>query len=98
MSQKRRQFNPEFKLEALRLASQEGMTATSAAQQLGISVSLIYRWRREAGGAPESAFPGNGVRKADDEKVIRLERENAKLKAQVSFLKKIAGYFASGKN
>ena len=46
MSRKRRSFDPEFKLEALRLAQQDGMRATAAARQLGISASLIYRWRR----------------------------------------------------
>ena len=43
MSRKRRSFDSEFKLEALRLAQQDGMTATAAARQLGISASLIYR-------------------------------------------------------
>jgi transposase len=98
MSQKRRQFTREFKLEALRLAEQEGMTASRAAEQLGVNREALYRWKREFSSEAQSAFRGNGKRTPDDEKMVRLERENSKLKAQIQFLKKVAGYFASGKN
>ena len=98
MSQKRRQYTREFKLEALRLMQQGGMTAVAAAEQLGVKADDLYRWKRELSRDPKAAFVGNGNRTPDDEKMIRLERENTKLKAQVQFLKKIASYFASGKN
>ena len=98
MSKKRRRFTREFKLEALRLASQEGMTAATAAEQLGINRADLYRWKREFVNEPESSFRGKGKRTPDDERVARLERENVKLKAQVQFLKRVAGYFAGGKN
>ncbi len=98
MSKKRRQFTREFKLEALRLAEQEGMTATKAAEQLAINRGDLYRWKREFENEPDSSFRGNGKRTPDDERVTRLERENVKLRAQIQFLRKVAGYFASGKN
>lgn len=98
MAQTRRKFAREFKLEAVRLSQQDGMTAVTAAKQLGIDVESIYRWRREMGRDVVAAFPGNGNRKPEDEKVARLERENVKLKAQIQFLKKVAGYFAGERN
>ena len=42
----RKQYDKEFKLEALKLAEQIG--AYRAAKDLGISGSLIYRWRKAA--------------------------------------------------
>lgn len=98
MSSTRRRFTREYKIEALRLAAEEGMTTRSVARQLGIPENLIYRWRREMSSDSSSAFPGNGNRNANDEKIVELERENAKLKAQVQFLKRVAGYFANGKS
>lgn len=98
MSQKRRQFTREFKLEALRLTQEGGMTAAAAAKQLGIKADDLYRWKREVSRDPNAAFVGNGNRPPDDEKLIRLQRENTKLKAQIQFLKKVAGYFASEKS
>ena len=98
MAAQRRRFTDEYKLEAIRLAAEEDMTARSAARQLGISENHIYRWRREFASDPSSAFPGNGKRKPDDERMIQLEREITKLKAQVQFLKKVAGYFAGEKS
>ena len=84
MAAQRRRFTDEFKLEAIRLAAEKGMTARSAARhQLGIPENHIYRWRRELSSDASSAFPGNGKRKPDDERMIQLERENTKLKAQV---------------
>lgn len=40
---KRHSFNPEYRVEALKLADSIGVTA--AASQLGIQTSQIYSWR-----------------------------------------------------
>ncbi|RFP65149.1 hypothetical protein D0N36_10740 [Hymenobacter lapidiphilus] len=40
---KRRKYDESFKAEALRLAS-ESRSTQAAAQQLGISPKLLYRW------------------------------------------------------
>lgn len=40
---KRRKYDDAFKAEALRLASES--RSTQAAQQLGISPKLLYRWQ-----------------------------------------------------
>jgi transposase len=40
---KRRKYTDAFKAEALRLAS-ESRSTQAAAQQLGISPKLLYRW------------------------------------------------------
>ena len=42
---KRRKYNDAFKAEALRLAS-ESRSTQAAAQQLGISPKLLYRWQQ----------------------------------------------------
>ncbi len=42
---KRRKYDEAFKAEALRLAS-ESRSTQAAAQQLGISPKLLYRWQQ----------------------------------------------------
>lgn len=61
---KRRQFTPEFKLEALRLVTEGGRPVAQVARELGIRPEMLRRWRRQAEGsaglAPSDVFPGNG--------------------------------------
>ena len=47
MSQRKR-YTKQFKEEALRLVSQEGVSLTQVAQDLGLDASMLRRWRKEA--------------------------------------------------
>jgi transposase len=60
---KRRKYNDAFKAEALRLAS-ESRSTQAAAQQLGISPKLLYRWQQaqlvaEVGSVEVARDPGS---------------------------------------
>ena len=50
MTKKRtyRQYDDEFKKEALALITEQNYSVAEAAQALGISTSLIYSWKRKA--------------------------------------------------
>lgn len=90
----RRSFTPEFKLEAVRLVRERGMSAAQAAEDLGIGQNGMSRWVREASADKTQAFPGRGQMKPDDAEVARLKRELAKTKAERDILKKAIGFFA----
>jgi transposase len=90
---KRRVFTREFKLEAVKLVKDRGITVTQAAQDLGLSPSVLGRWVREASTDAKQAFPGRGQMKPDDAEVARLKRELAKTKAERDILKKAIGFF-----
>ena len=45
-----RKYDREFKLEAVRLAREEGSTAAEVEQRLGIGQGMISRWKRELAG------------------------------------------------
>jgi transposase len=45
MARKRRKYTPEFKQEAVRLVTQEGMTFAQVVQDLGVNKSTIRDWR-----------------------------------------------------
>ena len=52
-------------------------------------------WAAARAGAPAGAvFPGQGRLPSDAEEVRRLERELAKARQEIAFLKSAAAYFA----
>ncbi len=90
----RRRFTKEFKLEAVRQVVSEGRSHKQVAEELGLNASLLGRWVKQLRADPEQSFPGNGKLKARDKEVEDLRRQVARLKGELSFLKKVSGYFA----
>lgn len=90
----RRIFSREFKVEAVRLVTERGVSITQAAQDLGIGGNMLGRWVREAKVDQRQAFPGRGQMKPDDAEVARLKRELARTRAERDILKKTIGYLA----
>ena len=88
----RRRFTKQFKEEAIRLASQEGVSLTQVAQDLGIGANMLRRWRKEGNLEGFKAFRGQGV--ARDEELARLKRELGRVKRERDFLRDAAAYFA----
>jgi transposase-like protein len=90
----RRKFNQAFKLEAVQLSRQPGMTAAKVAADLGVPVGSLHRWRKELADLAGEAFRGNGRRTAEQEELARLRRENAELRMEREILKKATAWFA----
>ncbi len=89
---RRKRYSAEFKREALRRANEVGVTDVLVAEELGISVRQLRRWRDAAKRDGEDAFPGQG--KAHDQEMMRLKRKLAKVEQERDFLKEAAAYFA----
>ena len=90
----RRLFSREFKVEAVRLVSDRGVSVAQAARDLDIHENMLRRWVKELSADPAQAFPGHGQGKPEQLEIERLRRENAKLRAERDILKKAAAYFA----
>ncbi len=88
----RRKFSQEFKLEAVRLACQEGVSVAQVARDLGIRPESLYKWKQVFADEGEKAFPGKG--KARDEELASLRRELGRVKRERNFLREAAAYFA----
>ena len=74
----RRKFSREFKLEAVKLVTQRGVSVAQAAKDLDVHENVLRKWMRELHEAPEEAFPGNGKQKAQDAEISQLRKEVAK--------------------
>ena len=90
----RRQYTREFKLEAVRLIKERGVSVIQVARDLDVGEGLLRRWAREVSGDPQHSFPGQGQMKPEQMEIERLRREVSKLKAERDIPKKAAAYFA----
>src|SRR5262245_48970887 len=94
MRRPRRRYPREFKLEALRQVRDSGRPQSEVARELGLNPETLYRWTREFRQDPEQSFPGKGQLKDRDKELEQLRRDNARLRAEIAFLKKASAYFA----
>jgi len=90
----RRSYTREYKLEAVRLITERGVSMAQASRDLGVHINTLREWVRELAADPEQAFPGHGQMKPEQAEIVRLRREVTKLKAERDILKKAAAYFA----
>ena len=90
----RRSFSREFKVEAVRLVRDRGVSAAQAARDLEVHGNVLRKWVKQFADDPLESFPGHGKMKAAEAEIARLKREVQKLKAERDILKKAAAYFA----
>ena len=90
----RRKFGREFKVEAVRLIRERGVTVVQAARDLDVHENVLRKWVKEFSADPAQAFPGPGQMKPEQVEIDRLRKEVARLKAERDILKKAAAYFA----
>jgi transposase len=90
----RRKFSREFKLEAVRLVQDHGLSVSAAARDLGLHPNVLGRWIRESAEGSQPAFPGHGKLRPEQEEIARLKRELKKAQAERDILKKATAYFA----
>ena len=86
MSGKRRKYTPEFREQAAGLVIETGRPAAHLAAEIGVGEQLLGRWAREAAAAGDTGAVLDADERAELE---RLRRENAELRLDREFLKKV---------
>ena len=92
----RRKFTREFKLEAVRLIRDRGVSYAQASQDLSVRELQLRNWMKKSAEDPQHAFPGQGQMKPEQLEIARLKREVIKLKAERDILKKSRGLLREG--
>lgn len=92
----KRKFDKEFKLNAVRLVKEQGLTIVQVSRDLDIGLSTLQRWVREVScHGREKVFPGEGHLRPDEDKLKKLTRENEILRRERDILKKALAIFSS---
>ena len=94
--QQRRNYDPDFKRNAVKLTKESGRTVSGIAENLGISKDLLYRWRRSQRVNKELAFPGNGreALTSEQQRIRELEKRLKNAEMERDILKKAMAIFS----
>ena len=95
---KRKKYTKEFKLDAVRLVTEQGYKCAEAARNLGVNANMLNRWVKEHQSDEDEAFRGNGKLTAEQLELRRLREENRRLKLEREILKKATAFFAKESN
>jgi transposase len=94
MTQKRKHYSKQFKIDAVKLVTEQSFNVSEAARNLGIHHSSLRRWKRQLESDGNQAFPGKGNLSAEKLELDRLRKENKRLRMEREILKKATAFFA----
>ena len=84
MGERRQQYDRQFKEQAVRLLEQGEVPLARVARQLGVTESMLRRWRAQVESGKLFSESGRQERSL----VQRLQRENQQLRQDLAALKK----------
>ena len=88
----RRQFDDDFKAQAVRLVLDEGKSVGAVAHDLDLTESALRQWVERA--RADRSGGKTGLTTAEREELARLRKENRILQEEREILKKAAAFFA----
>ena len=97
MSTPRRKYTAEFKLEAVRLITDQGQRVKDVADGLEINPGLLHQWRAAVKANGSKAFSSESPATLESEEVRGLRRELKIAREERDILKKALGFFAKPK-
>jgi transposase len=89
-------YSLEFKQDAAQLIISKGYSYQDAAASLGISISALRKWVKAEQGQDksDSDLSPSKLSLSEREELLRLRKENARLKMEREILKKASAFFA----
>ena len=87
---KKKRFDKEFKVSAVKMVTEEGQKASEVARSLGIHPNMLYSWKRKYAESGDKAFVGKGH--LSEMAALRRKLRNAELDLEI--LKKAVGIFS----
>ena len=72
---RRKAYTREFKLEAVKLIRDRGVSFAQASRDLSVHPNVLRKWVADYEADPGQAFPGQGQMKPEQLEIERLRRE-----------------------
>jgi transposase len=91
---KRKTYSKQFKIDAVKLVTEQGYKLSEAARNLDIHPVVLGRWKQQNEAEGTDAFPGKGNMPPEKEELYRLRKENKRLRMEREILKKATAFFA----
>jgi transposase len=91
---RRRRYDAQFKLDAVRLIRESDRAISDIARDLGVRRELLYKWKRDLEADPTNAFPGKGKLKPEQEQLRQLQQELKRVTEERDILKKALAFFS----
>jgi transposase len=91
---KRRKYDREFKVGAVKLATGAGRRVAEVARNLGIHENLLYKWKDKYAQDTLNAFPGKGHLKPAEEELRQTKKALADVMQERDILKKALAIFS----
>jgi transposase len=88
----RRQFDEEFKAQAVRLVLEDGKSVGAVARDLDLTESALRQWVERT--RADQTGGRTGLTTAEREELSQLRKENRELRTERDILKKAAAFFA----
>ena len=92
----RRKFTREFKLEAVKLIKERGVSYAQASHDLSVHQTQLRNWVKAFADDPQHAFPGHGQMKPEQVEIARLKREVIRAQGRTGHPKKSRGLLREG--
>lgn len=90
---KRIKYDKEFKIEAVKMASDSKYSVKEVADELSIGANTLRRWLNEYDEYGEDAFPGQGKALFNATyEIKKLQKENVALREENELLKKLRAF------
>ena len=87
---KKRRFDREFKISAVKMVTEGGNKAAEVARSLGIGQNQLYLWKKKFSNDGDKAFPGKGHLT----ELAALRRKLQEVEMERDILKKAVGIFS----
>ncbi len=87
---KKKRFDRDFKISAVKMVTEGGHKASEVARSLGINPAQLYSWKHKFGDQGEKAFPGKGHLT----ELAALRRKLRDVEMERDILKKAVGIFS----
>ena len=87
---KKKRFDRDFKMSAVKMVTEGGHKASEVARGLGIHPNQLYNWKRKYSDNGDKAFPGKGHLT----ELSALRRQLREVEMERDILKKAVGIFS----
>ena len=85
-----KRFDKAFKVQAVKMITEEGHSASEVARSLDIKPNVLYNWKKKYAQEGDKAFVGKGHLT----EIVSLRRKLRNAEIEIEILKKAVGIFS----